>query len=82
MVNAETAVAPASDARAGGREGSDTDFPALCGRALPIKVPLAAGGAGTGWGGAREWRGARQNRARCVQGLGLATGMAAGGQEN
>lgn len=68
-----------SDAREDSREGGDTDFQARGGRALPIKVPLTAGGAGPGWGGARVWWGARQNRARCVQRLGLATQVAAGG---
>lgn len=53
MADAETAAAPASDARAGGWEGGGTDFPARGGRALPIKVPRAAGGAGPGRGGAR-----------------------------
>lgn len=69
MANAEAAAAAAarvSDARAGGREGGGTDFPARRGPALPIKVPLAAGGAGPGRGGARAWRGAGQRRALCV----------------
>lgn len=75
MADAETAAAPASDARAGGRLGGRRHrLPSAPRPGAPYKGP-----AGCGRGGAGPGRGARQCRARCVQGLGLATRRAAGG---